>query len=105
MAECFTNARQRFDIIVIDTPPVLPVADAVILGSQVDGVILCARAGMLLREDARACRERLKYEEIRILGTVLNRYRARAGSYDKSYKYYGAYEETPAPAEPRSSAA
>lgn len=105
MAECLTNARQRFDIIVIDTPPVLPVADAVILGSQVDGVVLCARAGMLVREDARTCRERLKYEEIRILGTVLNRYRTRAGRYDKSYKYYGTYEEPPAHPEPRSSAA
>lgn len=106
MAECLTTSRQRFDIIVIDTPPVLPVADAVILGSQVDGVVLCARAGVLQRDDARACRERLKYEEIRILGTVLNRYRARgAGRYGKNYKYYGTYSELPAPANPKSSAA
>lgn len=106
MAECLAAARQRFDIVLIDTPPVLPVADAVILGCQVDGVVLCARAGVLQRDAARLCRERLKYEEIRILGTVLNRYRARSGRYyDKRYKYYGTYGETPAPTEPASSAA
>ena len=104
MTECLTTARQRFDMILIDTPPVLPVADAVILGSQVDGVVLCARAGVLQRDDARICRERLAYEEIRILGTVLNRYRASTGRYyDKRYKYYGTYGE--APVRPVSSAA
>lgn len=95
MAECLRNAGEQFDIVLIDTPPVLPVADAVILGSQVDGVILCVRAGVIQRDDARLCRERLKYEHIRILGTVFNRYRSRSSAYGKRHKYYGTYEELP----------
>ncbi|MCP4656977.1 MAG: CpsD/CapB family tyrosine-protein kinase [bacterium] len=104
MGACLTAGRQDFDIVLIDTPPVLPVADAIILGTQADGVVLCARSGVLLREDAVSCRERLKYEEPKILGTVLNRYRSRPSRYSKRSKYYGAYEE-PAPAEETSSAA
>ena len=97
MAEFLTEARKDFDLLIIDTPPVLPVADAVIVGTQVDGVVVCSLAGRLTRDDARACRERLNYEHIRIFGTVLNRYRRLPGMpYDRKYHYYGVYEETPA---------
>jgi receptor protein-tyrosine kinase len=98
MDEGLTAGRQAFDMVLIDTPPVLPVADAIIMGTQADGVVLCARAGELQRDDAIACRERLKYEKIKILGTILNRYRARPSRYSKRGKYYGTYEE-PAPVE------
>ena len=37
-----------YDFVLIDTPPALPVADAVILGAHVDGMVVCARAGVLL---------------------------------------------------------
>ena len=93
MRDLLARLRSRFDFILIDTPPALPVADAVILGTQADGVILCAKAGTLLREDAKLARERFRYNELKILGTVLNRYRTRPGSYNRRYQYYGVYEE------------
>ncbi|MCG8455683.1 MAG: CpsD/CapB family tyrosine-protein kinase, partial [Holophagales bacterium] len=103
MRELLSILRTRFDFILIDTPPVLPVADAIILGTMADGVVVCARAGVLMREDAKFCRERLAYSEVRLIGTVLNRYRTSAGRYNTKYRYYGVYEEAAAPA--RTSAA
>lgn len=93
MQEMLATARDHFDFVLIDTPPTLPVADAVILGTRADGVVICTKAGVL-REDARACRERLAYSDIRVLGAVLNRYRASAARYAKRYHYYGAYEQS-----------
>ena len=94
MRELLTLMRSRFDFVLIDTPPALPVADAVILGAYVDGMVVCARAGVLVREDAKACRDRLRYADLKIFGLVLNRYSDSAGRYGKRYQYYDAYGET-----------
>jgi Mrp family chromosome partitioning ATPase len=59
---------------------------------------------VLLREDAKACRDRLRYADLKIFGLVLNRYRDGAGRYGKRYRYYDAYEE-PEPADKSPSAA
>jgi capsular exopolysaccharide synthesis family protein len=99
MREMLALVRSRFDFVLVDTPPALPVADAVILGPLMDGMVICARAGVLTRDDAKLCRERLSYADLRIFGTVLNRYRSPNQRYGKDYNYYGGYEraETPAP--------
>ena len=92
MHEMLAQVRARFDFVLIDTPPALPVADAVILGAHVDGMVVCARAGVLQREDAKACRDRLRYADLKILGLVLNRYSESTGRYSKRYRYYDTYE-------------
>jgi capsular exopolysaccharide synthesis family protein len=95
MAEFLTMARAQFDFVVVDTPPVLAVTDAIIVGAQVQGLVLCCRAHKLMREDARTCVERLKLAGVRVLGAVLNRYRpSRSGSYDRRYYYYQSYEDS-----------
>ena len=93
MREFLHQVRQRFDFVLVDTPPALPVADAVILGPQVDGMVVCARAGVLQREEAKLCRERLRYGDLRLFGLVLNRYSSSPTGYRKGYGYYTAYEE------------
>ena len=108
MREVIQAAEERFDFVIIDTPPVLAVTDAAVVGSLTDGVALCCHAGKLLREDARACLNRLQFAEVRILGTVLNRFVASQGgpSYSRKYRYYEAYggegEALPASPEARS---
>jgi Mrp family chromosome partitioning ATPase len=84
--------------VVIDTPPTLAVTDSTLLGALTDGVVLCCRAGKLQREEARACRDRLRFAEIRILGAVLNRFRPAAGgsSYARKYRYYESYMDAEA---------
>lgn len=90
MRELLRRARSQFDLVIIDTPPVLAVTDATVIGSQSDGVILCLRAGKVLRQDAKTCRDRLLMNDVKILGTVLNRHRETAGS-GRKYYYYEAY--------------
>lgn len=92
MRELLRRARGRFDFVIVDTPPVLAVTDATIIGSMTDGVVLCLRAGKVLREDARTCRDRLVMAEVKILGSVLNRHRESSVS-GRKYYYYEAYSQ------------
>ncbi len=104
MRDFLSAIRARFDFVLIDTPPALPVADAVILGPLTDGIVICARAGVLVRDDAKLCRERLRYAELKIFGTVLNRYRTSPTGYNRRYQYYGVYEEKSDPSKTHNAA-
>ncbi len=91
MREWTRQQRARFDMVIFDTPPVLAVTDATLVGVLVDGVVLTLRTGKVTREDARACRDRLRLADIRILGVVLNRHRAGQGLLGKRYYAYETY--------------
>lgn len=92
--EFFTLARQRFDFVIIDSPPVLPVTDATVLSRVADGVVLCVGAGIVNRADAKQCLGKLGLVDARVLGAVLNRERAAEGRYGKAYhRGYKAYIE------------
>lgn len=93
MAELVGLLREKFDFVVLDTPPVLPVTDALLVGSHVDGVALCLRAGRVNRDEVLDCRDRLQRADIKILGTVLNGYVSAHGGYGKRYRYYETYAE------------
>jgi capsular exopolysaccharide synthesis family protein len=96
--EWLHTLRDRFDHIIIDTPPALAVTDATLVGSLADGVVLTLRSHKVTREEARLVRDRLRQADIKILGAVLNRYRALQAGAAK-YKYYETYgaEESEAP--------
>ncbi len=85
-------SRRGFDLTIVDTPPMLPVADASLLGAMSDGVVLCLRAGRVLRDDAVNCTNRLHLGEVNILGVVLNAYRSqqRYGQGHQPYEEYYA---------------
>jgi receptor protein-tyrosine kinase len=91
MRDLIIAARSRFDFVVIDTPPLLPVTDATLVGDLVDGVTLCMRAGKLTREEARNCVSRLRMASIKILGVVLNRHLTAQGGYSRHYQMYETY--------------
>jgi capsular exopolysaccharide synthesis family protein len=91
MAELLAGLRTKFDFVILDTPPVLPVTDAVIVSAMTDGAVLCARAGKVLRDDAVACRDRLRRADVRVLGTVLNGFRSAHSGAGKRYHYYETY--------------
>jgi capsular exopolysaccharide synthesis family protein len=82
--------RERFDYVIIDTPPALAVTDATLIGTIVDGVVLTLRGHKVTREEARLVRDRLRQADIKILGAVLNRYQALKG-VATGYRYYEAY--------------
>jgi capsular exopolysaccharide synthesis family protein len=63
--------RERFDVIVIDSPPVLDVTDATVLAARCDASIVAVRADRTPRADASACVDRLRRAGSRVLGLVL----------------------------------
>ncbi len=78
---------EETDVVLIDSPPVLPVADALVLSDIVDGVLLVASARSTSRKGvARAC-ELLRAVNAPLIGTVLSNADS-ATSYEESYGYY-----------------
>ena len=79
-------------IVVIDAPPLLPVTDAAVLSTRVDGVVLVATAGRTRREDVSAARDMIDQVNGRLLGTVLNmvppRDTANGYEYRRNRSYY-----------------
>ena len=76
--------RQRYDLIIIDSPPVLPVPDALILGRWTDGAVIAARYDKSRFPQVERARRQLDNAGITVLGTVINGMR-------HSDSYYGRY--------------
>jgi len=82
--------RTEFDVILLDTPPVLVSADAATLAASADGVIMVVRAGQTDRGAADVARQRVVSAGGRVLGVVLNDpdgVLARFGTTDYAYDY------------------
>lgn len=86
MGELIQRLDGEADVVIFDSPPVLPVTDAVALSSQVDGVILVIQAGRTRRDAIRQAVKRLQQVQANLLGGVLNQV-SRRGSY-YHYPYY-----------------
>jgi capsular exopolysaccharide synthesis family protein len=80
-------ARERFDLVLVDTPPVLPVADAVIVGIHCDGTIGVLRAGRTSRKALRRFVQTLARNRIHILGMVVEAVDMSATEYRSVYGY------------------
>lgn len=72
MASLLDDLRASFDVVLVDTPPVLPVTDAVALSTQADGVIVVAFAGKTQRQAMAEARRRLDGVGAPVVGSVLN---------------------------------
>jgi len=86
MRDFLGGLRGFYDWIVLDTPPVGPVAEALILGPLTDGVVVVVGAEMVPRNGVRHTLERVRDTGARLLGVVLNRAQVEKHSY-----YYGRY--------------
>ena len=94
----------RFEYVVIDTPPMLAVTDALVVGVIADGVVLTLHSGRVTRDEARLCRDRLRQAEVRVLGAVLNRCRTKHAGRAERYHSYETYVDSHAAAEPTAGA-
>ena len=87
-----TWAKETYDSVIIDTPPITSVADVAVLVPLVDGVVLVARAGATAREALAFAMEQLRLVRAPLLGAVLNDVDLeRDAAYDGAYEYYGRY--------------
>ncbi len=82
-AEMMTVLQETYDIVLVDSTPVLPLADAVAVSVWMDATILVVSADSTLRRDLRRTLEILRHAEAPIVGTVLNR--VTAGDHYVSY--------------------
>lgn len=96
--------RERFDSVVIDSPPIAPVTDAAILSTRVDGTVLVIRAAVTRKDVARRAVRSLRDVGGRVVGTVFNAVDFERRDY--GYYHYYAYKkagygsEAPGPASP-----
>jgi len=93
MSTLLTRLRTDFDMILMDAPPMIHLADARVLGRLADGVILVIRAGQTTTESALFACQRFAEDGTRVLGTVLNSWdpKTTRGYGYGSYSDYQAY--------------
>ncbi len=97
-SELLESLSSKFDRVILDSPPVGAVADAVVLATQADGVVLVLKSGVTHREVARRTVRALNDVKAKLFGAVLNDVnleRSRYGDYYYSYayRYYGYGEK------------
>ena len=91
LAELLRAVRSEFDYVLIDTPPMLQLADARILSQHCDTVILVVRAGKTTRDAARAAKQKFVQDGTPILGTILNDWIPGQNGYGYDSNYYERY--------------
>ncbi|HEV8396208.1 MAG TPA: CpsD/CapB family tyrosine-protein kinase [Vicinamibacterales bacterium] len=89
MRRLLEEAKQSFDWVILDTPPVMLLPDAHLLASMVEGAVLVVRAGSTPHDLVKRSADAIGRS--RILGVVLNRAEAQ-GRHDDHYQYYGYSE-------------
>ncbi len=87
MARLFDQLRESYDVIIVDSPPILPVADAAVISPLVDGAVLVYRAGSTPRTVLSRAKEQLVSSGTKLFGVVLNDLRPTAGEISPSYPY------------------
>lgn len=90
MQESLVALRNQYDFILIDTPPIAPLSDAVVLSPMVDGVIFVVRGQHTPKQLVKAAIAELRYDPSKILGVVLNRVDIRSGEYANYYRDYAS---------------
>jgi capsular exopolysaccharide synthesis family protein len=97
MVTLVSHAGESYDVVIIDAPPILGLADAPLLASIAAGTLLVLGSGETRRGVVKASLKRLHFARARVVGAVLNKFNFRTASYGygSSYGYgygYGAME-------------
>jgi capsular exopolysaccharide synthesis family protein len=91
MRETLEELRGAYDFIILDSPPVLPVTDAVVLAREADGVVLVVKGDDTPRELVRRARDLLMQANTHLLGAVVNNVDVGWGGLYFYNRYYGGY--------------
>jgi succinoglycan biosynthesis transport protein ExoP len=92
MRRLLEQIKEDADIIVLDTPPILPVTDAAVLAPQTDGVLVVTYAGRTRQGAARHAVEKLRQVGANLLGVAWNRMSSRGKDGNYYYYYYYAQD-------------
>lgn len=91
MTKFIEELRKEYDYVIIDTPPLLVVSDAIAVATQVDGTVIVTRYETSYMNDVAETIEKLKFAKANLLGVVVNDYAVNEKSsyhYSYRYKYY-----------------
>jgi polysaccharide biosynthesis transport protein len=92
VAEVFASLQEDFDLVLLDSPPVLPVTDAAVLSRQADALLLVATAGGTTRREFSRAVELLRQVDAPLIGSVLNGVAGEGGyGYAYGYSRYSSY--------------
>lgn len=102
MGDILENLSQKYSMVIIDTPPVNLVTDAMELSKNISGIVVVLRYGKTTNEDIEAAVKKIEFAQMNMLGFIMNDVKAaRSGYgkyksgyyYKKGYGYYGAKPE------------
>jgi len=96
MSELIQDVKQRFDLVLVDSPPILGVSDASVLASEVDLTIIVVQHRKLPRNMLMRVKQAVENVGGKVIGVVLNNVDLRS---DSQYQYYTSYYTYYAPAE------
>ncbi len=84
--------KRKYDVLLFDTPPILPVTDSLLLSHCSDGVLIVIKAGALNRKLIKNCVEQVQKTQGNLIGAILNNVDINKEGYYKYYrKYYSEY--------------
>jgi receptor protein-tyrosine kinase len=96
MAALLDDLRARFDAVVIDAPPLLPVTDGAVIAHAADGAVMVVRHGKTTREQLERAKEVLDQAGANLLGAVVNFVPVSRKPYKGDYYgYYSTYGYAP----------
>ncbi|MBI5569384.1 MAG: polysaccharide biosynthesis tyrosine autokinase [Desulfomonile tiedjei] len=93
LVEVLSECKRYFDVVLLDAPPLIGMADATILARSADGLILVTKQGYTPVEVLRRTQETVQLRRVRLLGVVFNMVRPEASEYEYykvkyGYRYY-----------------
>ena len=90
MRQLIEDLVQQYDIVILDSPPILGANDAIVLAGFTGSLILVLESGKITRRALSETRERMRQGNVQLLGSVLNKFSLGMGSYYYNYKngYY-----------------
>ncbi len=91
IAELMRILRVNFDTTLFDTPPMINIADARVMGRHADGVIMIVRSGQTTRDAALTGKQRLVEDGSPLIGSILNGWNADLPGYSHYRNYYAGY--------------
>ncbi len=91
LASLMSSALDVFDLVVLDGPPVLGLADAVLLSSAAEATVFVIGAGVARKASVSGALKRLEYSKSPLIGSVLTKFDAKSAGYGYGYGRYGGY--------------
>jgi polysaccharide biosynthesis transport protein len=91
MRETLAYLAGEFDLIVLDSPPLMPVTDAMLLSTMVDGVVLVVNSSKTAKQHVKAACARLEFARAKVFGVLLNEVDVNSPHYKHYRQYYGGY--------------